>query len=173
VNESHFPDEPSSPSRRRAGGDSADVAGQAGADQDAGACAMSSQRARSLCHADLAEVALHDVLNAVADPVRRTIIRELARCADWSRACGTFELGVSKATRSHHFTVLRQAGVLEQRDVGSRRLNRLRMPEFDKAFPGLIALILAEPQSQALPEPGGESRTRTARRAGGGDRAMT
>ncbi|MEV6669857.1 transcriptional regulator [Streptomyces sp. NPDC051162] len=87
---------------------------------------------------------LGDALAALADPVRRTIVRELAGETDWSRACGTFELPVTKATRSHHFAVLRQAGVVEQRDVGSRRLNRLRKPEFDVVFPGLLDLVLRE-----------------------------
>ncbi|MFF1906110.1 ArsR/SmtB family transcription factor [Kitasatospora sp. NPDC058218] len=87
---------------------------------------------------------LHEVLQVLADPVRRAIVRELAGSADWSRACGTFELGVSKATRSHHFTVLRQSGLIEQRDAGARRYNRLRRAEFDARFPGLLALVLAE-----------------------------
>jgi DNA-binding transcriptional ArsR family regulator len=103
-----------------------------------------SQRARSLTHTHPAEVSLQDALNAVADPVRRTIIRELTDASDWSRACGTFDLPVSKATRSHHFTVLRNAGLIEQRDVGPRRLNRLRAAEFDAVFPGLLALVTAE-----------------------------
>ncbi|MFD9592211.1 ArsR/SmtB family transcription factor [Kitasatospora sp. NPDC059973] len=103
-----------------------------------------SRRARGLEHTDPAEVTLHEVLQVLADPVRRTIVRELAGSADWSRACGTFELGVSKATRSHHFTVLRQSGLVEQRDAGARRFNRLRRAEFDARFPGLLALVLAE-----------------------------
>ncbi|PSJ27118.1 transcriptional regulator [Streptosporangium nondiastaticum] len=103
-----------------------------------------SQRARNLSHVHPADVTLNDALTALADPVRRTIVRELAGGSDWTRACGTFDLPVTKATRSHHFAVLRQAGVIEQRDVGSRRLNRLRRPEFDAAFPGLLDLVLSE-----------------------------
>ncbi|WP_235487202.1 ArsR/SmtB family transcription factor [Streptomyces roseoverticillatus] len=92
---------------------------------------------------------LSDALTALADPVRRAIVKELAGGPDWSRACGTFDLPVTKATRSHHFAVLRQAGVVEQRDVGSRRLNRLRRPEFDAAFPGLLDLVLGEHRAGA------------------------
>jgi DNA-binding transcriptional ArsR family regulator len=68
----------------------------------------------------------------------------LAASPEWSRACGTFDLPVGKATRSHHFAILRQAGLIEQRDVGARRLNRLRRPEFDARFPGLLDLVLEE-----------------------------
>jgi DNA-binding transcriptional ArsR family regulator len=101
-------------------------------------------RARSLRHVHPAEVSLQTALNAVDDPVRRMILRELAGQADWTRACGTFDLPVSKATRSHHFAVLREAGLIEQRDDGPRRLNRLRRIEFDEAFPGLLDLVLRE-----------------------------
>ncbi|WNI17026.1 ArsR/SmtB family transcription factor [Actinacidiphila sp. ITFR-21] len=104
-----------------------------------------SRRARGLVHADPAEVTLQEALDALADPVRRAILRACAAEPDFSRACGTFDLPVSKATASHHFAVLRAAGLLEQVDRGSRRLNRLRRPEFEACFPGLLALVLAEP----------------------------
>jgi DNA-binding transcriptional ArsR family regulator len=107
-----------------------------------------SARARGLTHASPAEVSLQEALDALADPMRRTIVRELAGDADWSRSCGSFDLPVSKATRSHHFAVLRAAGLVEQRDEGSRRLNRLRRTEFDVCFPGLLALVIDEPRHQ-------------------------
>jgi len=105
--------------------------------------------ARELRHIDPAEVTLQHALDALADPVRRSIVQTLAGEPDFSRACGTFDLPVSKATASHHFAVLRSAGLIEQLDVGPRRLNRLRRAEFDAKFPGLLALILSEhPQSR-------------------------
>lgn len=106
-----------------------------------------SARARNLTNVHPKHVSLQAVLEALADPVRRTILRQLARDADWARACGTFDLPVTKSTLSHHFTVLRTAGLIEQRDVGSRRLNRLRRAEVDECFPGLLALVLDEASS--------------------------
>ncbi|MFI6800313.1 ArsR/SmtB family transcription factor [Streptosporangium canum] len=103
-----------------------------------------SARARNLTHVHPADVPLQAALDAVADPVRRAILCELAGEPNWTRACGTFDLPVGKATRSHHFAVLRQAGLIEQRDAGPRRVNRLRRPEFDEAFPGLLDLVLRE-----------------------------
>ncbi|HZE31289.1 MAG TPA: helix-turn-helix domain-containing protein [Actinoallomurus sp.] len=103
-----------------------------------------TRRRRNLVHTDPADVALQDALDALTDPVRRSILRELAGEPDFTRACGTFDLPVSKATASHHFAVLRAAGLLEQLDKGARRLNRLRRSEFDARFPGLLALVLAE-----------------------------
>ncbi|MBX6752508.1 MAG: helix-turn-helix transcriptional regulator [Micromonosporaceae bacterium] len=104
--------------------------------------AAESARARTLTHADPARVSLQTALEALADPVRRSILRDLAAHDDWTRACGTFDLPVTKATASHHFAVLRSAGLIEQRDEGARRLNRLRRAEFDAAFPGLLAAVL-------------------------------
>lgn len=51
---------------------------------------------------------------------------------------------VGKAALSHHFSVLRGAGLVEQRDEGARRVSRLRREEFDARFPGLLALVLRE-----------------------------
>ncbi|HKN55860.1 MAG TPA: helix-turn-helix domain-containing protein [Amycolatopsis sp.] len=112
-------------------------------------------RARGLTHANPAEVPLQDALAAVADPVRRAILRALAEVPDWAKACGTFDLPVTKATRSHHFAVLRAAGLIEQRDEGPRRLNRLRRTEFDAVFPGLLDLVLREQPAPLSPAPGG------------------
>lgn len=93
-------------------------------------------------HTDPAEVSVLTALSAVADPVRIQLIRELAGSADWTRSCGSFDVPVGKAALSHHFAVLRGAGLVEQRDEGPRRVNRLRREEFDARFPGLLALLL-------------------------------
>ena len=90
-----------------------------------------------------ADVDLQTALAALADPVRRSIVRQLAAVPEWSLACGTFDVPVSKATSTHHFVVLRNAGLLDQRQQGTRLLNRLRRPEFDERFPGLLDLVLA------------------------------
>lgn len=102
----------------------------------------STARSRALTHADPAEVSLQRVLEALADPVRRAILLDLDAHEDWERACGTFDLPVTKATRSHHFAVLPTAGLIEQRDQGPRRLNRIRTAEFNTAFPGLLDAVL-------------------------------
>ncbi|MFF9012627.1 ArsR/SmtB family transcription factor [Streptomyces sp. NPDC014870] len=88
------------------------------------------------------EVPVETALAALADPVRLTLVRELATSAEWSRSCGSFDVPVGKAALSHHFSVLRGAGLVEQRDEGPRRVNRLRHPEFEARFPGLLALVL-------------------------------
>ena len=96
----------------------------------------------ALDHTHPDDVPLQAALDALADPVRRAIVRRLAHDPEVTRACGEFDLPVAKATASHHFAVLRAAGLIEQRDEGARRLNRLRRPEFDAAFPGLLAATI-------------------------------
>ena len=68
------------------------------------------QTTGTLQHPDLAEVDLPTVLHALSDPMRLEIVRELA--ASGECACKDIVLPVTKATGSHHFKVLRQAGVI-------------------------------------------------------------
>ncbi|MFE9427486.1 ArsR/SmtB family transcription factor [Kitasatospora sp. NPDC006697] len=105
--------------------------------------ATSSHRTAPV-HTDPAQVTLESALLALADPVRRTLVRELAGAEDWARSCGSFDVPVTKATLSRHFAVLRESGLLEQRDAGAKRLNRLRRAEFEERFPGLLDLVLRQ-----------------------------
>ncbi|MCX4882760.1 MULTISPECIES: helix-turn-helix transcriptional regulator [unclassified Streptomyces] len=88
------------------------------------------------------DVPVQTALAALADPVRIGLVRELAGSQEWSRSCGSFDVPVGKAALSHHFAVLRGAGLVEQRDDGPRRVNRLRRAEFEARFPGLLELVL-------------------------------
>ena len=87
-------------------------------------------------------------MNALADPVRVAILRELV--ARGESACGTFELGVSKATRSHHFKVLREAGITHTRAEGTHRYVTLRRDEVDVRFPGLLGAVLSAAEAETL-----------------------
>jgi len=91
-------------------------------------------------HVDLAEVELVTVLQALGDPARLAIVRALADRSEV--ACGAFNLGLARSTMSHHLTVLREAGLLEQVALGTARLNRLRQAEVDARFPGLLASVV-------------------------------
>ena len=87
------------------------------------------------------------VLNALSDPVRLEIVRSLATRD--SCACNAIELPVGKATASHHFKVLRLAGVILQHDEGTRRISRLRRNELEQRFPGLLESVLRAAQSES------------------------
>ncbi|MBD0742110.1 helix-turn-helix transcriptional regulator [Streptomyces sp. CBMA152] len=93
-------------------------------------------------HTHPEKVPLITALDALGDPVRLQLVRELAESEEWTRSCGSFDVPVRKAALSHHFAVLRAAGLVEQRDNGPKRVNRLRREEFDSRFPGLLDLVL-------------------------------
>jgi DNA-binding transcriptional ArsR family regulator len=96
----------------------------------------------SLHHPDADAIQLPAVLHALSDPQRLHIVRELA--ADTKpRPCGTIELDVTKSTMTHHFRVLREAGVIRQERVGTSKLTALRREELESRFPGLLDAVLA------------------------------
>ena len=104
---------------------------------------MASRTSTALVHPDRAQLRFTAVLAALSDPVRLTIVTRLADAGpDRELACGTFALGISKSTQSGHFKVLRESGVIHQRDEGTRRMNRLRRADLDARFPGLLDLAL-------------------------------
>ncbi len=98
--------------------------------------------APQLLHPKADEIELTAVLHALSDPQRLTIVRELA-VSEEPLACGSFALDVGKSTRTHHFRVLREAGVIEQRREGTRKLSVLRRADLDARFPGLLDSVLA------------------------------
>ena len=98
---------------------------------------------------DLDGVSLAAIMAALSDPVRVAIVRELACRGE--ATCGAFEVGVSKATRSHHFKVLREAGLTRTRAEGTHRHVSLRREEIDARFPGLLGAVLAAAEREAAP----------------------
>jgi DNA-binding transcriptional ArsR family regulator len=87
------------------------------------------------------ELELSAVLHALSDPARLEIVRRLA--AGDEPPCGTFDLGLSKATLSHHFRVLRESGVVRTRPEGRKRLLSLRTDDLEARFPGLLDAVLS------------------------------
>lgn len=96
-----------------------------------------------LPHPAIDDVELGTVLSALADPMRRRVVLELAEHPDVERLCASFELPVAKSTRTHHWRVLREAGLVWQRDAGNRLVMRLRHEDLRSRFPGLLETIAA------------------------------
>ncbi len=96
---------------------------------------------RTLHHPPAEALELTGVLHALSDPMRLEIVRALADRGECR--CGAFDLPVTKSTRTHHFRVLRDSGVIEQRAEGTALVNRLRRDELDERFPGLLDSVLS------------------------------
>jgi DNA-binding transcriptional ArsR family regulator len=102
---------------------------------------MPTQVAEEIAHPRRAEIELAEVLHALSDPVRLKIVAALAS-DEGEHTCGSFDVPVTKSTCTHHFKVLREAGVINQRQDGTARLNALRREDLEARFPGLLETVL-------------------------------
>lgn len=97
-------------------------------------------RMRTYQHPDLSTVTIEHALHALSDPVRLHIIRQLDR--EIEASCAALDGGRPKSSMSHHFRVLRAAGLVHTRIAGVQHMNTLRREEVDKRFPGLLDAVL-------------------------------
>ena len=88
-----------------------------------------------------ADLQLTAVLYALSDEVRLRIVQSLDQTEEI--ACGCFDIDMPKSSLSHHFRVLRAAGVVTSRKDGTALMNRLRRADLDAKFPGLLDSVLA------------------------------
>jgi DNA-binding transcriptional ArsR family regulator len=100
------------------------------------------------------EFDLVTILHAMSDPLRLELVAGLDLVAE--ACCGDIVgARVSKSTRSHHVRVLREAGVVSTRAVGTTKYARLRRDDLDVRFPGLLDAVLAgirRPAGSAQPD---------------------
>jgi DNA-binding transcriptional ArsR family regulator len=96
---------------------------------------------RAYKHPSIDDVTMEEIFHALSDPVRLGIVRQLAREGD--QTCSALDGGRPKSTVSHHFRVLRDAGLVHTRVEGVVHMNALRRKELDDRFPGLMAAVLA------------------------------
>lgn len=68
------------------------------------------------------------VVQALSDPVRLAIVRQLADCDETTTElrCGQIAVPVTKSTASHHFKVLHEAGIVAEREQGTSKYMHLR-----------------------------------------------
>jgi DNA-binding transcriptional ArsR family regulator len=99
--------------------------------------------AGELAHPRIEELQVGSILLALADANRRRVVAELAERPDEERLCASFDLPVGKSSRTRHWRVLREAGLVYQRDAGNGLYMRLRKEDLDRRFPGLIQAVIA------------------------------
>ena len=99
---------------------------------------------------DLASVDVLTVLQALSDPVRLAIVRQLAGCGEAGLMCGQIQLRVGKSTASHHLKTLHNAGITSERAEGVCKYIQLRRDALDARFPGLMESVLSAPATPAV-----------------------
>jgi DNA-binding transcriptional ArsR family regulator len=95
---------------------------------------------RPYSHPAVSDVNVERVLYALSDPIRLGIVRQLAQHGP--ATCGDLDGGRPKSTMSHHFKVLREAGLVLTESAGTTHMNTLRRADIDARFPGLLAALL-------------------------------
>ncbi|MCK8438523.1 helix-turn-helix transcriptional regulator [Streptomyces sp. D2-8] len=104
--------------------------------------------ASELAHPRAEELQVGPILLALADENRRRVVAELAERPDEERLCASFDLPMGKSSRTRHWRVLREAGLVYQRDAGNGLYMRLRKEDLDHRFPGLIQAVIAAGQAR-------------------------
>lgn len=87
------------------------------------------------------EITLPRLLGVLGDPTRLGIVRILSDGAE--RGWGQFSAPVAKSTLSHHLKTLREAGVTQTRQEGTRCFVKLRRDALEARFPGLLSALLS------------------------------
>ena len=108
-------------------------------------------------HPSRDDLDLPAVLAALGDPIRMAIVRQLAAAEAGLNCSNAVPMhDVPRSTLSHHFRVLREAGVVSTVKKGVENINTLRRADLDTRFPGLLDQVLrhacAEAQRVALAE---------------------
>jgi DNA-binding transcriptional ArsR family regulator len=97
-----------------------------------------------LAHPDREQLTLTAVLYALGDPARLEIVRALADRGEL--CCNAFDASIPKSTMSHHFRILREAGLIYKRKEGTQHINTLRRNDLEIRFPGLLDVVLKSDQ---------------------------
>jgi DNA-binding transcriptional ArsR family regulator len=90
------------------------------------------------------DITLSGVLGALSDPLRLKILKKLlerrGECLSCSGAAPCPDM--AKSTLSHHFRILREAGLIRTTKQGVEHLNSVRLKEVNERFPGLLKAIM-------------------------------
>ncbi len=103
---------------------------------------------RPFVHPPIETVTLEGILYALADPVRLEIVRKLGRGTCGMNCQTAAPEKMPKSTQSHHFQILREAGLIRSERRGVEVVNSLRCDEIATRFPGLVPTIIRAASEQ-------------------------
>lgn len=95
---------------------------------------------RELFHPNTEQLCLSTILNALGDPIRLQIIKNLAHKNETT--CASCNIDLPKSALSHHFKVLRESGLINVRIEGKQRFLSIRYNELEDRFPGLLDSVI-------------------------------
>ncbi|HIW90412.1 MAG TPA: ArsR family transcriptional regulator [Candidatus Corynebacterium avicola] len=106
----------------------------------------------ALPHPSRDELSITDVMSALGDPGRLSVVRQLTDGPQDVAGCSFGPGEMPKSTRSHQLKVLREAGLIrnEPADRGPRRMVSLRREDLDARFPGLLDVVLASASDKLI-----------------------
>ena len=94
-------------------------------------------------HPSIEDITLTGVLAALADPFRLQIVQTMLSkeaCMSCTEAAPCPNL--AKSTLSHHFRILREAGIIRTSKKGVENRNIVRIEDLNARFPELLETIL-------------------------------
>jgi DNA-binding transcriptional ArsR family regulator len=94
-------------------------------------------------HPSADTITLTGILNALSDPMRLKIVKNMMDDKTGMSCCGATPCpNMAKSTLSHHFRILREAGLIYTEKKGVEHRNQLRLADINGRFPGLLKTIL-------------------------------
>jgi DNA-binding transcriptional ArsR family regulator len=95
-------------------------------------------------HPGKEDITLAGVLGALGDPMRLKILRKLLERRHGRLSCSEAApcAEMAKSTLSHHFRILRDAGLIRTTKQGVEHLNSVRWDDLNERFPGLLTAIM-------------------------------
>lgn len=100
---------------------------------------------KTFVHPSIDDLRLETLLYALGDKIRLRIIANLYREKKHPLICAVATQGIenlSPSTRSYHFRILREGGIIRSEKKGKECYNQLRIDELESKFPGVVKAIL-------------------------------
>ncbi|MEU4837214.1 ArsR/SmtB family transcription factor [Nocardia testacea] len=104
----------------------------------------------TLTHPSRDQIRIENVLTALGNSTRLGAVRVLDGGGEFNCTGVLNALGIkAKSTMTHHWRVLREAGIIRQTPVGREYMVELRRTDLDERYPGLLDTVLAAERDDA------------------------